>query len=253
MVKKRILGTGALAIMMTVAGQFMPLGGAPWSDLGMQPAEAFSLGDLGGVILGGPISVDDMQNRHQDMMHNLMLATLCEGHSAVNSAQAVGMHPEQYQALQAAVAQAQDNHTNLDIGAMRGLVDAEAKITPESWQQAYAAAPTKEASDEAKGYASRAASLRRAAGLYNLMAARDAIAIVREASMGLMHSDNLGDKVQAVQELMSTAQDVQSILKIEKKMSKDRAGFAKQYDKAMNIKAVDDKEAKATAEKIILQ
>ena len=255
--KKRMF-SGMLVAAVAVAGQFVqPQAGMP--AVGMQQAEAFSLGGALGSVLNAVFQLDmgSMQSHQQSLMKNLAWAAQLEavsaerwGHvanvdtaraaAASNSAKAFLQNGDyslpKFKAFHSSFASniaLSDGDKTQMTTSLDNLMTDKDKLTTEQNTQ----------------YVTEAKKARRMAATYNAMAAKDAAYIIHGAVKAFA-SGNLGDQLSAVQSMADVAKEAQSFLKLQRDVSKERANLTQKAEKAMNVKDPSDKDAKAYAKSL---
>ena len=243
--QRKGMASVAMAVMLGIGGQFVNPAGITspqTSTLGMQSAEAFGLGNLGGALkqaIGQQLNVDlgAMSNKKQDMLLNLVRAAYCEQYSAVQ--------------LHTLVKDPNLAQWNADLQQKQALLGNVGSLTPKALEgmktSLSGSIETKDQTqmmldqinqmkesditEQTKALQHEAKVSRNRAAFYNALALRDASMIIGQSTKALANPSSLGDKVSTVKELMSYAQAAQSLLNAQKQASKARAQLQQAADK----------------------
>lgn len=256
MKKKNLLTALGMAGVFAVSGAFIP-GCTGHNFLGASVAEAgFGLGNIGDVVKGEAkkavsktfnVDLNGMQDKRQDMLLNLYRAAVCYGHASANVQQALGYGDGGAQA-RAAIKQAANNKTNL--GSIKSVVEA-SKVDDKLIAEA--AKKLQDSGDAAKIQKANellqtAKTQRKAANIYKVLAARDAVSIVKDAGVAMAKGgDSIKDKINIINDLSAVAKNAESLTKVIGTQHKGMSNALKTYEKKQNIKDVSDAEAKKLA------
>ena len=256
MKKKNLLAAVGMAGVFAVSGAFMP-GVTGHGFIGASVAEAgFGLGDIGGAVKGEAkkavakafhVDLDGMQDKRQNMMLNLYRAAVCYGYASANVQQALGLGDGGAKA-KAAIKQAASSKTNL--GSITSVVDS-SKVDPKLVEEA--AKKLLDSGEAAKiqqanGLLQKAKTQRKAANIYKILAARDAVSIVKDAGTAMAKGgDSIQDKMDIIKDLSSVAKNAESLTKVIGAQHKGMSGALKTYEKKQNINDVSDEQAKKEA------
>ena len=253
MMKKKIVTAVGLAGVLAFSCQLMPgtsLGGVELT--GMPVAEAgFSLGDLGkaaakeAVNKAFNVDVDGMQDKRQNMILNLYRSAVNYAYASVHVREAVMADDGTSASIRAAIGQATSNKT--DLSAIKSLVEASAipeKELKEATQKLMDSGDA-EAIERANGLIQQAKTERKAANIYKLLAAKDAVSIIKDAGVALTKGgDSIQDKIDVIKDLAAVAKSAEDMTKIIGANHKVMSKYLKKYEKDHNIKDVSDEEAK---------
>ena len=259
--KNKVVATGILAAVMVASGQFVQVGNltADTSCVGMQSAEAFGFGDVkslvGDVVKQAfDVNVTSLNEKRQDMLVNLSRAAQMEAYSQITLGKALGLNPSEFSAENDALYSLQHGSaldTNLIKKVSSGFTDENSK----TWSaQADAVRSDKsEVNSEAfKNLVKSSANARSAAGLYNALAFRDAAMMIAQTSKAMAAGD-LGDKADAVANILAAAKDGQTLLNEQKAHSKALHAISAKVEKATNIKPASKKEIEETGAKLTVK
>ena len=207
--------------------------------------------DIGGLVKEGAkdavkkslnVDVEGMQNKEQQMIANLSKAAICYGQAEIHVSEALGLNPESRAQMQAALNGLKNNRT--DLGSMK-LVGEASTITKEELATAaqnLMDSGDQEKIDRANELIKQSKAERQAANLYKGLALRD-ITMLISSSVKAMAGGNLGDKLNAVQDISSAANSAKSVTDIINAKHKAMKEGLKAYEKKNNIKEVSDKDA----------
>ncbi|SFW35716.1 hypothetical protein [Selenomonas ruminantium] len=259
MKKKNVLTAVGLAGVFAISGAFLP-GNTGQKFVRVSVAEAgFGLGNIGDVVKGEAkkevaktfnVDLDGLQDKRQNMMLNLYRAAICYGHASGNVQQALGLGDGGAQ-LTAAIKQAATDKTNM--GFIQAVVekskvdDKAATEAAKKLQDSGDAAKIQQANDLLRS----AKAQRRAANIYKILAARDAVGIIKDAGMAMAKGgDSIQDKIDILKDLSSVAKNAETLTKAIGKNHKGMSKALKTYEQKQNIKDVSDDEAKKQVESL---
>ena len=261
MKKNRVVATGILAAVLAVSGQFVQVGNltADASCVGMQSAEAFGFGDVKSFVGNSvksffDVNVTSLNEKRQDMLVNLSRAAQMEAYSQITLGKALELNPAEFAAENDALYSLQHGQaldTNLIKSVSTGFTAEKSKI----WAaQADAVLSDKSKVNNAdfKTLVKASADARSAAGLYNALAFRDAAMMIAQTSKA-MAGGNLGDKADAVANILAAAQDGQTLLNEQIAHSKALYAISAKVEKATNTKLASKKELKETGERLTVK
>ena len=253
MMKKKIVTAVGLAGVLAFSCQLMPgtsLGGVELT--GMPVAEAgFSLGDLGkaaakeAVNKAFNVDVDGMQDKRQNMLLNLYRSAVNYAYASAHVQEALLADGGNSARIRAAIGQVTSNKT--DLSAIKSLVE----VSAIKEKDLKAAAQAKQDSGDAEGIKrandliQQAKTERKAANIYKLLAAKDAVSIIKDAGVALTKGgDSIQDKIDVLKDLSVVAKNAESLTKVIGTQHKGMTGALKAYEKKNNIKDVSDEDAK---------
>ena len=237
--KKRMF-SGMLVAAVAVAGQFVqPQAGMP--AVGMQQAEAFSLGGALGSVLNKNLAwAAQLEAVSAERWGHVANVDTARAAAASNSAKAFLQNGDyslpKFKAFHSSFASniaLSDGDKTQMTTSLDNLMTDKDKLTTEQNTQ----------------YVTEAKKARRMAATYNALAAKDAAYIIHGAVKAFA-SGNLGDQLSAVQSMADVAKEAQSFLKLQRDVSKERANLTQKAEKAMNVKDPSDKDAKAYAKSL---
>lgn len=259
--KNKVIATGVLAAVVAVSGQFVQVGNltAETSCVGMQSAEAFGFGDVksfasNAVKKAFDVNVDSLNAKQQDMLVNLSRAAQMEAYSQIDLGKALELNPSEFSAENDALYSMQHGSAldkNLIKKVSTGLSAEDAKV----WSAKADAAisdKSKLNSADFRNLVKASSSARSAAAMYNALAFRDAAMMIAQASKA-MASGSLGDKADAVANILSAAKEGQSLLNEQKAHSKALHEISAKIEKATNIKPASKKEIEETGAKLTVK
>ena len=253
--KKKIITALGLAGVLVFSGQFLPgtsmggieLTGIPVAEAGLP----FGLGDIAekegkkAISKALNVDIDGMEDKRQNMMLNLY-------RSAVNYAYASAHVQEAFLAdggnsarIRAAIGQVTSNKS--DFGSIKSLVEASSIKEKDINTAAKAKLDSgdTEAIQRANELIQQAKTERKAANIYKILAARDAVSIVKDAGVALTKGgDSIKDKVNVLEDLAAVAKNAEALTKVISAQHKGMTSALKTYEKKNNIKDVSDEEAK---------
>ena len=258
--KKNWLTAVGLAGVFAVSGAFLPGNMVQSKFIGVSVAEAgLGIGNIGGAIKGEAkkkvaktlnVDIDSLQDKRQNMMLNLYRAAVCYGYASSNVQQALGLGDGGAQ-LKAAIKQVGTDKTNM--GFIKSVVE---KSKVDDKVAAEAAKKLQDSGDAAKiqqanGLLQTSKTQRRAANIYKILAARDAVAIAKDAGTALAKGgDSVQDKIDILKDLSAVAKNAESLTKLIGSQHKGLSGALKTYEQKQNIKDVSDDEAKKQVESL---
>lgn len=224
----KVIVVTAMAVVLGSSGIIFP----------QQKAEAFSLGDVGGLLgglFGGKvvdINIDGLSNQQNSMLQNLGNSAMLMESSSIDVLNALQLNPELVSQKQMALDNLRSDTTNLDFqrASVEGDIPAEemkaaAKAVLESGDQERI---------EALNSSIRASENKRiAADVCMALAAKDAVGIIRNAVIGIQQGNN----VDGLQTLLSTAQAAKTIIDAQNHHLKILNTALKDYKAKQNIKA----------------
>ena len=251
--RKKIVTAVGLAGMLAFSCQLMPgtsLGGVELT--GMPVAEAgFSMGDLGKAVAKEAVNkafnvdVDGMQDKRQNMILNLYRSAVNYAYASAHVQEALLADGGNSARIRAAIGQVTSNKT--DLSAIKSLVEASAipeKELKEATQKLMDSGDAK-AIERANGLFQQAKTERKAANIYKVLAAKDAVSIVKDAGVALAKGgDSIKDKIDVIQDLAAVAKNAEGMTKVIGTQHKGMTSALKEYEKKNNIKDVSDDEAK---------
>ena len=227
----------------------------------MKKAEALGLGNLGGKVkdkakdtakkegkkaaaktLG--VDVDSLNGNKDSMIKNLYNAAVCYGQASIDISEALGLDSGQRAQMQAALTNLKNNKT--DLGSIKNVAEATAmdQKTVEEAANNLMNSEDKAKIDKANELIKKSKAERKAANIYKLLAAKDATKVISSSAKALASGGkDLGDKVNVVKELASTAQTGKSITEAIGSNHKTMTSALKTYEKKNNIADVSDKDA----------
>ena len=265
MEKKKVLVAGLLTATLTVSGQFVQFDNSQLAPMvGMQSAQAFGLGGLKDVAKKGAkdsvkkslgFNIDAMENKRENLVANLINATVLKGYSAVTLRELNGdANTQDALAIKNALANYKSKATNFkDFAGLKNFTEGIGKLEQKPLSNLKSA---KEITNEAElakmnETVSLSNSARVQSNIYLGLAARDAAMILSSSAKALAQPGELGDKVNEVKDLADFAKQAQEILNLQKKQSKERKvqmdelkkkGFgAKDPDAKTSAKLLQDK------------
>lgn len=260
MSKKKILTAVGLAGVLVFSGQFMPSVNVGGFDLqGASVAEA-GLGGLGGIAQKAgknavskalKVDIDGMQNKRQNMLVNLYKSAVTYASASAHVQEALGYGDGGAQA-KAAIKNLKKNKTNL--GSIKATMTA-ASINEKDI--AAAAQKLSDSGDAAKIKAAndllgQARAERKAANIYKILAARDAVGIVKESATALAKGgDSIQGKVDVLKDLSAVAKEGEAITKLIGSQHTGLTNGLKTYEKKQNIKDVSDEDAKKMTNSLV--
>lgn len=255
MKKRKIITSVGLAAVLAFSGQFLPsasLGGLEIT--GIRAAEAglpFGLGDIAkkagkeAVSKALNVDIDGMEDKRQNMMLNLYRSAVNYAYASAHVQEALLADGGNSARIRAAIGQVTNNKS--DFGSIKSLVEASSI----NEKDINAAAKAKldsgdtEAIQKANELIQQAKTERKSANIYKILAARDAISIVKDAGVALTKGgDSIKDKVNVLEDLAAVAKNAETLTKVISAQHKGMTGALKTYEKKNNIKDVSDEEAK---------
>ncbi len=258
--KKKALITIGVAGVMAFSVQLMPnvnVGGISWQGTAVAEAGFGGLGDIAksvgkkAVFKQFNVDIDGMQDKRQNMMLNLYRSALSYAYASAHVQEALGYGDGGAQA-KAAIKQLKSDRTNL--GSIQSTMKAASVNEKEI---AAAAQKLLDSGDEAKIKAanellSKAKVERRAANIYKVLAARDAVGIVKDTGVALAKGgDSIQDKINVIKDLSAVGKSGEAMAKIIGEQHKGMSNGLKTYEKKQNIKDVSDDEAKKQTNSLI--
>lgn len=232
---QKVMAIVALTMMLGASGVIL----AP------NKVEAFGLGNIGQLVgksLGVNISVDGLTNQQNDMLQQLGNSTILLNSSTLDVMQALNMNPELISAQQLAYNNLKSDNTNLDFQK----ASVELEIPSEDVKVAAKSILDSGDKDQIAALNSSiksAENKRIAADICMALASRDAVSILKNATAGI----NSGNNLDAFQQLFTTTQTAQQIIKLQGKQIKALNTALADYKKTQNIKEPNknDPEVKA--------
>ncbi len=259
--KNKAVATGILAAVMAVSGQFVQVGNltADTSCVGMQSAEAFGFGDVkslvGNVVKQAfDVNVTTLNAKRQDMFVNLSRAAQMEAYSQINLGQALGLNPSEFSAENDALYSLQHGSA-LDTKLIKQVSSNFSAEDAKSWSAKADAAISDKSrlqSEDFRNLVKASSNARSAAAMYNALAFRDAAMMIAQTSKA-MAAGNLGDKADAVANILSAAKGAQTLLNEQKAHSKMLHEISAKIEKATNIKPASKKEIEETGAKLTVK
>ena len=246
--KKKMFVAGAMAAAFAVSGQFVQFDIAGTPSFGSVKTAEAGLGSLGGLaktVAGKAlkVDVDSLQGNKESMLLNLYKASLYYAEAAIDVSEALGLDDGQLAQMKAAMNNLQNDKTNL--GAMKKVSET-TKLDPavvEQKSKALMDSGDQDKINKANELIKKSKSARQAANKYKLLAGKDAAKIISGSAKALASGSSLGDKLQVVQELSSTAKSAKSVTDAIGSNHKDLTTALKAYEKQNNIGAVSDDQA----------